>query len=364
MKSHSILHPSSLINFLCCCYAIVSKLLANSRTMDSAISMECHLTLDGRSFTQTCTDRPKPTNRSEPSQPKMKNLTAIRFCVLIAICLSLPLATRAQQLSRDQIIELLEKDGCVTLEEKKIKICKYDYLWNHQRVEGVTIRPLAQGKYPGLLLLPGRVSATGFINFGMIFAGQGFACLSVAEPGFGKSEGTRDFMGPNSIKAFAAGFHRFKREPFVDPNKMGVFGYSRGGMAASLLTIKLGREVKAAVFGAGIYDFKRAHDETKFDDIRQNMENEAGMTEQAIRERSSILQMDKLRSPVLIIHGENDQNAPTNQSLLLRDRLTELRKDFEIKILADHQHGQFKANFISPVVDFLSRKLKGVSSKS
>ena len=287
---------------------------------------------------------------------------AIRFCILIAISLSLPLTTRAQQLSRDQIIELLERDGCVTLEERKVKICKYDYLWNRNKIEGITIRPLAEGKYPALLLLPGRVSATASIGFGTILAGQGFACLSIAEPGFGKSEGARDFMGPNSIKAFAAGFDKFKRESFVDSNRMGVYGYSRGGMAASLLTIKLGSEVKAAVFGAGIYDFKRAHDETKFDDIRQNMENESGMTEQAIKERSSILQMHKLKSPVLIIHGENDENAPTNQSLLLRDRLTQLKKDFEIKILADHKHGEFRSNFILPVVDFLSRKLKGVPS--
>ncbi|HJX91768.1 MAG TPA: prolyl oligopeptidase family serine peptidase [Pyrinomonadaceae bacterium] len=142
---------------------------------------------------------------------------------------------------------------------------------------------------------------------------------------------------------------------------MGIFGYSRGGMAASLLTLKLGSDVKAAVFGAGIYDFKRAYEETGFDDIRQNMQNESGMTEKAIRERSSILQMQKLKSPILILHGENDVNAPTNQSLQLRDRLTELKKDFEIRILANHKHGEFKTEFMILVIDFFNRKLKGIS---
>jgi dipeptidyl aminopeptidase/acylaminoacyl peptidase len=37
---------------------------------------------------------------------------------------------------------------------------------------------------------------------------------------------------------------------------MGVFGYSRGGMAASLLTIKISKAIKAAVFGAGVYDLE------------------------------------------------------------------------------------------------------------
>jgi dipeptidyl aminopeptidase/acylaminoacyl peptidase len=292
---------------------------------------------------------------------KRQNVT-IRLWIVLGMFLSVPLVAAGQQLSRDQIVELLEKNDCVTLDQRSAKVCRYNYQWDGKKIEGIMIRPLAEGKYPGLLLLSGRSSAATFINFGTIFAEQGFACLSVAEPGFGKSEGKPDFMGPSSIKAFAAGFEKFKREPYVDANKMGVFGYSRGGMAASLLTVKLGRQVKAAVFGAGIYDFKRAYDETGFDDIRENMKAESGMTEKAIRERSSILRMQKLASPVLIIHGENDINAPTDQAILLRDRLTELKKDFEIKILANHKHGEFRSNFILPVVDFLSRRLKGVPS--
>jgi dipeptidyl aminopeptidase/acylaminoacyl peptidase len=121
----------------------------------------------------------------------------------------------------------------------------------------------------------------------------------------------------------------------------------------------LGSEVKAAVLGAGVYDFQRAYDETKLEGIRENMKAETGMTPTAIKERSSILRMEKLKCPVLIIHGENDGNAPTSQAFLLRDRLTELKKEFEFKLLADHVHGQLKGDFLLPVLDFLSRKLKG-----
>ena len=167
-------------------------------------------------------------------------------------------------------------------------------------------------------------------------------------------------MGPASIEAFAVGFKKFKREPFVDAGKMGIFGYSRGGLAASLLTVKIGKDVKAAIFGAGVYDLRKAYEETKFEGIRENIKAETGLTEKAIKERSSILQMKKLETPILIIHGENDENVPTSQALLLRDRLTELNKDFEIIILTDHKHGQFKGNFISPVIDFFTRRLKGV----
>ena len=95
---------------------------------------------------------------------------------------------------------------------------------------------------------------------------------------------------------------------------MGIYGFSRGGMAA-LLAVQLD-DLKAAVFGAGIYDFKRAHDEATIEGIRTNMESETGWTEAAIRERSSIFQMDRLKCPVLILHGEKDINVPVSQALL------------------------------------------------
>jgi dipeptidyl aminopeptidase/acylaminoacyl peptidase len=291
---------------------------------------------------------------------KNKRVLTCLLCFIAISLVTLSSLANAQHSSRPTLDEVLEKEGCVTNEQSKVKICKYDYLADGKKIEAFTIRPLADGKYPGLVLLSGKEGAKTFITFGTILAGRGFACLAISELGYGKSEGKPDFMGPASIEAFAVGFKKFKREPFVDAGKMGIFGYSRGGMAASLLTIKIGKDVKAAIFGAGVYDLRKAYDETKLEGIRENIKSETGLTEKAIRERSSILQMKKLETPILIIHGENDENVPTNQALLLRDRLTELNKEFEIIILSDHKHGQFKGNFISPVIDFFSRRLKGV----
>ncbi len=292
----------------------------------------------------------------------MKNKT-ILTCLLHFIVFSLLLVSsvNAQRPSLPAIDEeTLEKEDCVTLTERKVKICKYDYLADGKKMEAFTIRPLADGKYPGLVLLAGREGAKSSFNLEVIFAQKGFACVVISELGYGKSEGKPDFMGPASIDAFAVGFKKFKREPFVDGKKMGIFGYSRGGMAASLLTLKLGKEAKAAVFGAGIYDFKKAYDETKIEGIRKSIRTEIELTENSIEERSSVLQMKKLKTPVLIIHGENDENVPINQALMLRDRLTELKKDFEIVILSDHKHGLLGKNFTTPVIDFFSRKLKGI----
>jgi len=85
------------------------------------------------------------------------------------------------------------------------------------------------------------------------------------------------------------------------------------------------------------------------------MKTETGMKE-AVRERSSILRMEQLKCPILILHGGKDINVPVTQALELRDRLTQLHKDFEFKLFPDREHS------IGPevgdlTVDFLRRKL-------
>ena len=260
-------------------------------------------------------------------------------------------------MNREQIVAALEKDGCVTLTERKVKICKDNYSSDGKLVEAVSIRPLAEGKFPGLLLIPGHQGpATGFITLGIIFAGEGFASLSVGQPGSGKTEVELDFVGPKTIKAMIAGYEKFKREPYVDSNKMGIFGYSRGGMAAALMATKL-KDLKAVVLGAGVYDFKKAYDDVKIEGIRKNMMAETGMSEKAIEDRSAILHLKHLNAPVLILHTETDENVPVNQAYMLRDRLTELKKPFEINVFPKGKHGWITGDLISATTDFLNRRL-------
>ena len=289
--------------------------------------------------------------------------TQIYRIVVVTFLLLIPISVAAQPIDRDKIIAQLGKTNCTQLDERKLKFCRFDYVAGGSRVDAIAVYPLVEGKYPGLVLLPGfEGTSKTLMSVAAYFAQKGFACLAITPPGFGDSGGKRDFMGPATIDAFAVGFRNFARAPYVDAKKMGIFGYSRGAMAASLLAVKVGKEARAAVFGSGVYDFKRAYHQTRLDGIRENMKAETGMTETAIADRSSVLQMEKLKCPVLIVHGAVDGNAPTNQAYVLRDRLVELKKEFEFKILPDHVHGQLKSDFLDLVLDFLSRKLKGKSA--
>jgi len=208
------------------------------------------------------------------------------------------------------------------------------------------------------LMIPGfQRTSVDQLYLAIALAEEGIASVSITQPGFGRSTGKADYVGPATIDALTEGFRRFQKEPFVDSKRMGVFGYSRGGMAASLLAVKL-KEVKAVVLGAGVYDFQKAYDEAKIEGIRANMKSESGMTPQAVAERSSILQMKSLHAPVLILHGEKDNNVPVSQALALRDTLKSLRKDFEIKLFPNAEHSIPRNEFVPVVLDFLKRHLK------
>ena len=281
---------------------------------------------------------------------------ALLFVAGIALSITIAHPLPAQPNAVQGIIERLEKEGCASL-QSGVKVCRYDYAVDGNAVEAISFRPAGEGRFPGVLLIPGyERTARDLIPLGVRLAREDFAGVAVSQPGFGKSQGPPDFVGPKTLEVLKVGYRKLRQEMYVDAERMGIYGYSRGGMAASLLAVELD-DVKAAVFGAGVYDFQRAYDDVTLPGIRQNMKAETGMTKEAVRQRSSILRMEKLKCPVLILHGEKDKNVPVSQALELRDRLTQLHKEFEIKLFPDKEHS-IGAEAGDLTVDFFRRRLQ------
>lgn len=271
-------------------------------------------------------------------------------------------AMMAQMPDRTALIQTVEKEGCAVTDDKRVKICKFDYKYKNKLVEALTIRPNTDGKYPGLFYIPGyQGTPQTSLSTGIIFAKLGFASMLVGTPGFGKTELKPEFLGKNTISAFIAGYEKFKQETFVDIDNLGVLGYSRGAVAASLLVTRV-QGVKAVALGGGIYDLKKAYDELTIDGIKENIKAETGLTDKALRERSVVFHAKSINCPVLIVHGERDLNAPPSQAYILRDKLKELGKEFEFHIIADKAHTNIGGDFLTLANDFFSRKLKGVPS--
>ena len=254
------------------------------------------------------------------------------------------------------LLEALEADGEVTLPGSRVTVRACDYESDGRPVEAVLLRPPAGLPVAGVLRVPGfRRTARDAIPVGLMYALAGFACMAVSQPGFGRSQGPPDFVGPRTIRALTDGLRHLAQQPGVDGARIGVDGYSRGALAAAILAVRA-PGVRAAVLGGGVYDFRLAHDHAP-EGVRANMRTETGLTENAILERSPIFEMERLRCPVLILHGEADENAPVEQALRLRDRLLELGKAHEAVFFPGQGHGLDATETVRRSVEFFRRTM-------
>ncbi len=140
----------------------------------------------------------------------------------------------------------------------------------------------------------------------------------MTQPGFGRSQGPADWVGPTTIKTLQLGLSRLVKEDFVDASRIGIYGFSRGALAASLLAVTPGVDVKAVIVCSGVYDFKKAYDayadEGRQAGIKANMKAEAGLTPESIDARTSLGKMDRLTASMLVVHGRKDVNVPVEQA--------------------------------------------------
>jgi len=84
-----------------------------------------------------------------------------------------------------------------------------------------------------------------------VMATRGYVAAAVSQPGYGKSDGPPDYCGPFTQDAVQAAVEFLRRQTFIDPTRIALYGYSRGAIVASMVATK----VAAVVLGAGAYDF-------------------------------------------------------------------------------------------------------------
>lgn len=243
--------------------------------------------------------------------------------------------------------------------EEKLNVSRIIYKSDGLALEGLIMRPDGPGKFPAVVFIHGHGgSAWQSILTGYFLTRAGFAVFLPSMMGYGLSAGDSDFNGPKTIKGVLDGIKIFFEKPFVDQERLGIWGVSRGATVAALITTKEPELFKAAVFQAGAYEMKRSYDTKIIKGIKENIEKQAGTTPEAFRERSPIYDMERVACPILIIHGLKDENIMVEQAEMLDEKLTELGKVHKTVILPESDHHITMETRKSITVPFLKEYLE------
>ncbi len=148
----------------------------------------------------------------------------------------------------------------------------------------------------------------------------------------------------------------------VDPDRIALWGGSYGGYLTAL-----GLARASDLFAAGV-DVHGVHD---WNVVIRNFvpsyqaEKHAELARRAF-ESSPMASISSWRSPVLLIHGDDDRNVPFSESVDLAESLTRQGVEYEELVFPDDVHdfllhenwlAAFEASF-----DFLERKLASKTS--
>lgn len=195
---------------------------------------------------------------------------------------------------------------------------------DHEMIPGYVFTPatMQRGtKRPGLVIVHGGFHEKLDWRFFKLVDGavsHGYAVIFPeyrGSAGYGESVYTNSYGVTDVADVLAAADYLAKKD-FVDPNRMGIIGHSRGGMATLLAIEKAPKRFQAAVDIAGLTDFV-AYMSYKPDARRTEVarEKEFGgkLPDQnlpAYMEVSPINYVDAIQTPLLVLATSGDKIVP------------------------------------------------------
>lgn len=183
----------------------------------------------------------------------------------------------------------------------------------------------AMGYYSNAYLMNQTLAAEGYVVLSVNYrSGTGYGEAFRNAPGIGRGGATeyRDVLA-------AATYLRGRSD--VDSARLGIWGGSWGGYLTGLALAR-----NSDIFVAGA-DFHGVHDLTRRD--HPGLSPEQNRAAHELEWRSSpAADLAHWRSPVLLVHGDDDRNVDFNQSLLLSGLLTARGVEHEDHVFPGERH--------------------------
>jgi dipeptidyl aminopeptidase/acylaminoacyl peptidase len=196
-------------------------------------------------------------------------------------------------------------------------------------------------------------------GFNQYLASRGYMVLSVnyrSGIGYGRAFREAKHRGPRGASEYqdivAAGKYLRARND-VDSKRVGLWGGSYGGYLTAMGLARDSDMFAAGVDLHGVHDWSRRVGPSPW---------ATGDLAKLGRESSPISSVDKWKSPVLLIHGDDDRNVAFNQTVELVRKLRERGVEFEELVFPDDVHDFLRhENWLrayAAATDFFDRHLK------
>jgi dipeptidyl-peptidase-4 len=175
--------------------------------------------------------------------------------------------------------------------------------------------------------------------FPVYMAQQGYVVFSLDNRGMARrgrafSDGIYKQLGRIEVDDQMAGIHWLKSQSYVDPKRIGVFGWSYGGFMSSMLLAKHSDEIAAGVVVAPVIDwglYDTFYTERYLSTPQLNPQG---------YDLSSVLHwIGGLKSPMLLAHGMADDNVQFTNSTRLMAALQEHGTQFQLMTYPGGKHG-------------------------
>lgn len=191
-------------------------------------------------------------------------------------------------------------------------------------------------------------------------ASQGYVVLAVNfRLGIGYGKTFRQVVdggprGASEYRDLLAGAKFLRGLETVDAERIGLWGGSYGGLMTAL-----GLARNSDLFAAGV-DFHGVHDWNQWQAWSERREND---DHRIVWDSSPLADIHNWRSPVLLIHGDDDRNVPFSETLWLVDELRKRGVYYELLVFPDDVHSfSLHRNWVTAfkaTASFFERKLRG-----
>jgi dipeptidyl aminopeptidase/acylaminoacyl peptidase len=196
-------------------------------------------------------------------------------------------------------------------------------------------------------------------------AGQGYVVLSVNYRGT-SGYGARFREAPNvgatgaaELNDILAAANYLRGRPDVDPKRIGIWGGSYGGYLTGLALSRASDLFKAGVIVNGAHEMNA--------NIRSSVSSynplEQPEAARLATESSPIAGLERWRTPVLLVHGDDDGAVPFSQTILAAEGLRKRDIPVELLIFPDEGHTfSLHSTWLAAyrgIAEFLDRMLKG-----